>query len=435
MTSAISYTDLAGIGIGPFNLSLAALAQDVDGLKTQFFDRKPAFSWHPGLAFDDSTMQTSYLKDMVTPVLPTSPLSFLNYLVQQGRFYDFMAARFETVSRWEFTDYLAWVAGQLDSCQFNSPVREVDHDGRHFVLKMTSGTVLHAKALSVGTGQVPHVPDGAPIGPNCFHGIDYLERCPDISGKRIAVIGGGQTGAEIVLDILHADPKPAELTWLSRRSAFWHLQEGGLVDQIYTPAYHKTFLQLSEPEKKSIVSSQKYSSDGLTPATTNEIYRQLYRHRYMQERNVVSLRPGRTVTRIKGQFGGFQLSAEAPGGAVERMDADIVILATGFQPFVPDCLSPLRDRLKIETGGALSLDARYRVQWDGPEETPIYGLNHGRASHGSVDPQLSLTAWRSARILEDFAGRPLFDALRQTPDGLVDWGACQIAEERVRIIA
>ena len=50
----------------------------------------------------DSAMQTSYLKDMVTPVLPTSEWSFLNYLVRQGRFYDFMAARFETVSRREF---------------------------------------------------------------------------------------------------------------------------------------------------------------------------------------------------------------------------------------------------------------------------------------------------------------------------------------------
>ncbi|WP_299206205.1 SidA/IucD/PvdA family monooxygenase [uncultured Tateyamaria sp.] len=435
MTSDTLSMDLAGIGIGPFNLSLAALAHDVPGLKTRFLDQKPTFSWHAGLAFDDSAMQTSYLKDMVTPVLPTSALSFLNYLVQQGRFYDFMAARFETVSRQEFTDYMAWVARNLETCQFGATVQEVEHDGHRFVLRTASGNTLKARGLSIGTGPVPHVPPQAPLGPNCFHGVEYLERSLDISGKRVAVIGGGQTGAEIVLDLLRAAPMPAELTWLSRRSAFWHLQEGGLVDQIYTPAYHDVFLGLTDAAKEAAVSAQKYSSDGLTPSTADEIYRQLYRHRYVDGCDVVSLRPGRTVTRIKQRFGGFCLNAETPLKAVEELNADIVILATGFRPAVPHCLDPIRDRLDTEPGGALTLDGRYRVQWDGPEETPIYGLNHGRQSHGIVDPQLSLTAWRSAAILEDFTGRPLFDALRRSPAGLVDWAGGEVAEDAVRIPA
>ncbi|QBF33466.1 lysine N(6)-hydroxylase/L-ornithine N(5)-oxygenase family protein [Thalassococcus sp. S3] len=435
MTSEFSFTDLAGIGIGPFNLSLAALANDVPQLKTRFFDQKPAFSWHPGLAFDDSVMQTSYLKDMVTPVRPTSALSFLNYLVLRGRFYDFMAARFETVSRREFTDYMAWVAHQLEICEFGAQVREVDHDGQRFLLRMASGDVVQARGLSVGTGPVPNVPEGAPLGPNCFHGIEYLERGKEIAGKRVAVIGGGQTGAEIVLDLLTARDGPAQLTWLSRRSAFWQLQEGGLVDQIFTPAYHNVFLDLPGDHKKEVVADQKYSSDGLTPATADEIYRQLYRHRHLEGGDAVSLRPGRTVTRIDRRFGGFQLQAETPDGGCEGLNAEVVILATGFRPTVPGCLDPIRDRLTTEAGGALALDARYRVLWDGPEDTPIYGMNHGRQSHGIVDPQLSLTAWRSASILEDFTGRPLFDALRTGSDGLVDWAGGQMAEESVRIPA
>lgn len=435
MTSDISSTDLAGIGIGPFNLSLAALAHDVPGLTTRFLDQKPAFSWHPGLAFDNSAMQTSYLKDMVTPVRPTSAWSFLNYLVQNGRFYDFMAARFDTVSRREFTDYMTWVAGNLEACQFDTPVREVDHDGKRFVLRTASGHVIGSSGISIGTGPVRNVPSGAPLGQNCFHGIDYLAKCPDVAGKRVAVIGGGQTGAEIVLDLLCAKKMPAELTWLSRRSAFWHLQEGGLVDQIYTPAYHDTFLNLTDAVKEATVSAQKYSSDGLTPATADEIYRQLYRLRHIEGRDVASLRPGRTVTRITTRFGGFHLEAETPAGGMEELNADIVILATGFCPAVPECLDPIRDRLDIDPGGALALDSRYRVQWDGPDDTPIYGLNHGRQSHGIIDPQLSLTAWRSAAILEDFTGRPLFDALRRAPAGLVDWAGGELADETVRIPA
>ncbi|GGX67489.1 lysine 6-monooxygenase [Tateyamaria omphalii] len=435
MTSHTYSTDLAGIGIGPFNLSLAALAHGVTGLRTRFLDQKPVFSWHAGLAFEDSSMQTSYLKDMVTPVLPTSPWSFLNYLVQQGRFYDFMAARFDTVSRREFTDYMAWVAHSLDTCQFGNQVRGVEHDGHRFVLHMDRGETVTARGLSIGTGPVPQIPEGAPLGQNCFHGVEYLAKCPDIAGKRVAVVGGGQTGAEIVLDLLRHDPMPAELTWLSRRSAFWQLQEGGLVDQIYTPAYHDVFLGLTEGAKQAAVKAQKYSSDGLTPSTADEIYRQLYRHRHVNRRDVVSLRPGRTVSRIEQRFGGFYLNATTPVGVVEELNADIVILATGFKIEVPQCVDPIRSRLDVELGGALTLDGRYRVRWDGPEDAPIYGMNHGRQSHGIVDPQLSLTAWRSAAILEDFTGTDIFEALRQTSRGLVDWATGHVDEDVLRIPA
>ena len=48
--------DLAGIGIGPSNLSIAALIQDVPGASAAFFERKPKFDWHPGLLFRQARM-------------------------------------------------------------------------------------------------------------------------------------------------------------------------------------------------------------------------------------------------------------------------------------------------------------------------------------------------------------------------------------------
>ena len=46
--------DFIGIGIGPFNLSVAALAEGLDGFSSLFLERKPHFSWHPGLLGRDS---------------------------------------------------------------------------------------------------------------------------------------------------------------------------------------------------------------------------------------------------------------------------------------------------------------------------------------------------------------------------------------------
>ena len=82
--------DFIGIGIGPFNLSIAALAEGLDGFSSLFLERKPHFSWHPGMMVPDCHMQTSFLKDLVSAVEPTNRHSFLNYLVQRKKFYRFL---------------------------------------------------------------------------------------------------------------------------------------------------------------------------------------------------------------------------------------------------------------------------------------------------------------------------------------------------------
>jgi lysine N6-hydroxylase len=66
--------DLVGVGIGPANLSLAALADPLDGLHTTFFERESAFRWHPGLMIDGAFLQVPFLADLVSLVDPTSQL-------------------------------------------------------------------------------------------------------------------------------------------------------------------------------------------------------------------------------------------------------------------------------------------------------------------------------------------------------------------------
>ena len=98
--------DVAGIGVGPFNLSLAALMVPQAQLNSCFFERRPRFDWHAGMMLPGTYMQTSYLKDMVTPVDPASRYGFLNYLVDKGRFYRFINAEYTNVRRVEYADYM-----------------------------------------------------------------------------------------------------------------------------------------------------------------------------------------------------------------------------------------------------------------------------------------------------------------------------------------
>src|SRR3546814_14547175 len=54
--------DLFGVGIGPFNLSLAALADGVPELRCLFVDQRAGFAWHPGLLLDGAMLQVSFLR-------------------------------------------------------------------------------------------------------------------------------------------------------------------------------------------------------------------------------------------------------------------------------------------------------------------------------------------------------------------------------------
>ena len=405
--------DLIGIGIGPFNLSIAALADDLKGLKAAFFDQKDSFVWHPGLLFPDSILQTSFLKDLVTAVKPTSPHSFLSFLVEKKRFYDYMAGRFEGVSRLEFNEYMAWAASRLDSLNWGEAAVGARLKDDLLELEFASGRTVQSRNLVVGAGPQPFIPEwaAAHMGSHCFLANEYLTRQTNLAGKRVMVIGGGQTGAEITLDLLTSSNTPAQVSWVGMLPRFSPLEEGGFVDQVFTPQYVASFQNWPEENRRAETRSQKLASDGLTPVTVDALYREVYHRKHLQaSEESVQLLPGREVFDISSGPDGYVIASRSSlSGEVEAFSADVIILATGFQARMPEFLSDLKPLLDLTESGQPQLDPHYRVAWDGPDGIGIYGLNLGMASHGIVDPQMSMMAWRSAVILNAILGEPHFD--------------------------
>ena len=140
--------DFIGIGIGPFNLSIAALAEGLDGFSSLFLERKPHFSWHPGMMVPDCHMQTSFLKDLVSAVEPTNRHSFLNYLVQRKKFYRFLTTEQRTVSREEFADYLCWAADNLTNLAFSQQVQQVSFDEQNGLFEVVTSGIASWRATS-----------------------------------------------------------------------------------------------------------------------------------------------------------------------------------------------------------------------------------------------------------------------------------------------
>lgn len=416
--------DLVGIGVGPFNLSIAALADEVPELRTRFFEKRERFTWHPGLMFRGSRMQTSFLKDLVTAVSPTSRHSFVNYLVEHGRFHAFLAAETSAVERREFADYLGWVAQRLDSMRFGDEVRELRSVSGGFEVIHARGKT-RARHVVLGTGRVPAVPEcaRAQLGPRCFHAIDILSRELDLRGARVVVVGGGQTGAEVVLELLRGSWGEVEaLSWVSRRLNFEPLDESPFTNHLFTPGFVSVFHELDRGQRETLLSRHKLAGDGISASTLHELHDRVYELSITRDGPRFELLPARELISIDGRGAGFELTANnLLDDQRERLAADYVILCTGLREQLPPCIEPLLPELELDDRGRPQVESTFELRRRRRGGERAYIVNGGRTTHGIAESQLSLMAWRSAVILNDVLGRRRF-AIERERD-LIRWRA------------
>jgi lysine N6-hydroxylase len=401
--------DAVGVGVGPFNLSLAALLAPT-GYRARFFDKHDDFQWHPGLLFPEATIQVSYLKDLVTLVDPTSPYSFLAFLHDRKRLYRFINRSGKRVSRKEFNQYLKWVGGQLPNVEFGAEVREVTLDRDRFTVRLDS-RILSTTNLVLGTGLVPNIPPWAQpyLGSEVFHSIDYLRQPLDVTGRVVAVVGGGQTGAEVVqhllLDLAHL---PEQLIWISHRPNFLPLDESPFTNELFTPAYSDYFFSLPAEQRDTIRAEQKLASDGVSQPLLESIYDRIYDLEFLEPAGrLVRLLPDQEVVELRRGSPGCDLGLRNRWGATTTIRADVVVLSTGSSYALPEAMQPLADRLRWDRDG-FAVRPDFSIQWDGPPQLRIYAQDAARHMRGVADPNLSLMAWRSAIIANSLLGRAVY---------------------------
>ena len=402
--------DAVGVGVGPFNLSLAALLAPT-GFKGRFFDRSADFQWHPGLLFPEAILQVSYLKDLVTLVDPASPYSFLAFLRAHKRLYRFINRTEIRVSRQEFNQYLQWVAGRLPNVEFGAEVREVALDEQSFSVQVDRRTI-RTKNIVLGTGLVPNIPPWAHqhLGDVVFHSNDYLLHPFDATGRVVAVVGGGQSGAEVVwhllLDLAHL---PAQLVWISHRANFLPLDESPFTNELFNPVYSDYFFSLTPQQRDTLLAEQKLASDGVSPVLLQRIYDRLYDLEFLEPAGRrVRLLPGHEVVDLEHGSTGCDLKLRDRWGASRTVRADVIVLGTGYNYALPEAMQPLADRMSWDRDG-FPVRADFSVEWDGPPELRIYAQDAARHMRGVADPNLSLMAWRSAIIANSLLGRQVYD--------------------------
>lgn len=408
----ITHFRCLGVGVGPANLSLASLLHSRPDVPNLFLDRKESFSWHDGQQIPGTTLQVSQFKDLVSLADPASPFSFLSYLHAKGRVYHFLNAQFDDVPRLEFRNYLAWASRRNENIVFGEGVREVGFDdGLGVFTVRTDRRDLTAENVVVGVGSRPWVPPQGEgqLGPTQFHVADYLNAARDVGGKRVVVIGGGQSGAEAFLDLISRGgwELPRRVSWISRRQNYFPIDDSPFTNDYYMPSHADYFYGLPRERRESLNSRNVLTSDGISESTLREIYQTIYVHRFVEgNEDLVALHPGREVFDVSpGPFGGWEVCARHTGEpeSVERFEADVIVWATGYRPAAMDFLAPLTGRLEHE-GEELRVDEDYAVRWDGPADRRIFVQNGVRGQRGLADPNLSLNAWRSRRIADRLCG-------------------------------
>ncbi|MGW2105882.1 lysine N(6)-hydroxylase/L-ornithine N(5)-oxygenase family protein [Streptomyces sp. NPDC001948] len=442
--------DLIGIGIGPFNLSLAALAHGVPAnphpLNTAFYEQRPAFHWHPGLLIDGASLQVPFLADLVTLADPASPWTFLNYLRSRDRLFPFYFAERFHIQRAEYDAYCRWTTDQLPGLHFSHQVdavrwnnqrelfeidfTQLDSDGEAEALGRA-----HTRNIALGIGTEPHIPEffkplteaeNAPV----IHSADYLHHRQELlKAPHITVIGSGQSGAEIFLDLLRARPQGHEnLHWLARTEAFAPMEYSKLGLEHFTPDYSRYFHALPEAVRDELVPHQWQLHKGIDADTIAAIHDELYRRTLHGGWPDTTLTPGVSV-RTAGRVANTRIELHLEHTQQKtrsRLTTDAVVLATGYRERSLDrILTGLDPYMRRDASQRPRIDDRFRLVLDPTVTGNVYVQNAERHTHGVGAPDLGLAAWRSATILNDLTGTnpyPLPERTAFTTFGLTPHG-------------
>ena len=366
--------DLACVGFGPASLAIAVALHDF-GVKVKviFLERQSMFAWHAGMLLPSARMQISFLKDLATFRDPRSKFTFLNYLKNRNRLVAFANLGTFYPLREEFNDYLTWAAGHFADCvQYGSeavsispipegsmPIKRWDVTYRD--MKTNTLSSLSARHVVIAMGGQPSIPaplQNQVLSSKVIHSSRYLQvpslLLTDASQQvRIAVIGGGQSAAEIFEDLmLHYSQ--GKISLITSGSALKTSDDSPLyvnfsptmillansslcVNEIFDPHRVNEFYNLPvEARKQAIIENRSTNYSVVRPELLDRLYDKMYHQRLKDpnqqnwDHRIVTLRQvvGADLTNEKVSLHLKNLQT----GDIESTEPifDLVIVATGY---------------------------------------------------------------------------------------------------------
>lgn len=467
--------DVVGVGFGPANMAVAAALSELspdEAPNAVFLDSATGPQWHSGMLLPNAKLQVSYVKDLVTLRNPCSPLSFLNFLVAHDRIQDFFNRGSSEPLRIEFAAYLQWAAESLrewvhyshrvtsvEPIIAPSDTADMDKSGGRTGTDATSQEIIGytvraqtpdgpriyiARDVVLACGLQPFTPPAFGQHERLIHSADYLHRIDKLpidsqpvkqvntgmrevttrkeathapgrdSKTQLVVIGGGQSAAEICLNLRERFP-----------SAQVHLVHSrfGLIPSDATPYANRIFDHASvdrlyyaptevRDRLNTIHRNTNYSV--VHEDTIQALYDAQYADQWVGNERIVIHNASRIKsiceeTRPLESSDPASVAAKPPRLTVEishdldgtctRITADAVIAATGYQPLDPaELLGSAGNQVQRDTAGRILATRDYRVQWNRPDAGRLFVLGVTGHQHGLAATLLSDVALRAGEI-------------------------------------
>ncbi|MEU8465503.1 lysine N(6)-hydroxylase/L-ornithine N(5)-oxygenase family protein [Streptomyces sp. NPDC029003] len=420
--------DVVGIGFGPSNMSLAIALEEhgasaaQDPIKSHFFERQPAFGWHRNMLLPSTTMQISFLKDLVTFRNPLSRFSFVSYLHASNRLAQFVNNADFVPTRQEFHQYLEWAAAGLrDRVSYGSEVvsiRPVTEPGAATAglleLEVRGGDgasrVVTARNVAISTGLVPRLPEGVTADDRVWHSSEFLSKfkaqAPD-DLKSVAVVGAGQSAAEIAR-FLHDALPHAEVSAVIPSYGYSVADDTPFVNQLFDPGAVDEYYFGTERARDAF---WRYHRNTNYSVVDSDVIRALYQRSYDEQvlgnqrlhfRNLTRVEEVRRVgdgTRV--------VLRSLLDDRTEELAVDALVFATGY-----DGLDPARllgedfDRhFERDAAGRHRVERDYRLVSSAGLTCGVYVQGGTEHSHGLSSSLLSNIAVRSGEIADSIVLR------------------------------
>jgi L-ornithine N5-monooxygenase len=405
--------DVLGLGFGPSNIALAiALEESGADFTTHFIESAPDSTWQPGMLLGGSDIQNHPMRDLVTPRNPRSHYTFINYLHQAGRLYDFLNLGIIYALRKDYSEYIRWVASHFSHMvSYRTRATQVSYDSRrHCWCVTTNNGSFTADALIVGTGRTRNIPEPfrGQLGARVFHFSDYSFCLRELESElsSIAVVGAAQSAVELHLDLMKRLPK-ADIHGIHRSYSMRQKDTSPFSDKVYFPEFIDYFSR-SHPQAREELQRQLRPTNYNTADgdVLHQLYLAIYEER-LDGRNRHHLRNNTVVDRVSADADGVTLDLrERFLDTSESIRVDAVVLATGFLDIgagegkedCPPILAGIAPGLARTDNGGLRVERDYQVRAE--SGLPLFLNGLCESSHGLGDAgSFSLLSLRSSEIL------------------------------------
>ncbi|MFP3987269.1 SidA/IucD/PvdA family monooxygenase [Streptomyces sp. E11-3] len=417
--------DVVGIGFGPSNLSLAvALEEQPEPVTATFLERHPSLSWHRGMLMSGAKLQVSFLKDLATFRNPVSEFSFVSYLHDMGRLTRFVNNQDFFPTRQEFHDYLEWAGAKVaHRVAYNSEVTAVrlpaTHAGgpaEHLRIEVRDPQrpgqprLVDARNIVISTGLVPKMPTGIARDASVWHSSEFLHRLRERDTdalKRVAVVGAGQSAAEIVRYLYDTLPG-VSVSAILPSYGYSIADDTPFANQVFDPSAADDFYRGSDRAREAI---WQYHKNTNYSVVDDEVIRDLYRRAYDDEvgkagrldfinlARVVDVKHGANDTRVTVHSLASEESYD--------LDVDLLICATGYEPMDPaEVLGDLAAHCVQDAEGRYQVSRDYRLVTTAElKNCGIYLQGGTEHTHGLSSSLLSNLAVRSGEIATSLLDR------------------------------